>query len=164
MNVYNPPSKARSAPTKRRISARVRKAIKLRVEKGFPWDVCAERAGLACSSIYKAKQQPHVIKYLEEQKALYCKDIEALEDAHKARALEVARELLDDEENKAVRARMVEFLRGGKGQNAVNVQINNNIGQPQGYEFVPPNAQVIDITPADQTQDVVSKPSNERGD
>ena len=95
---------------------------------------------------------PHVKEWYAEEKAKYCQRISEMEDAHKARALEVGRDLLDNAKSEAVRARMVEFFRGEAKQNAVNVQINNNLQTVQGYEYVPPGVEIVTIREAENDQ------------
>lgn len=149
MNKPNTTIRAQPPSTKRRISAGIRKALTLRLEKAVTWAEAAEQSGMAQSSIYKAMTQDHVKEWYEEEKAKYCQRINEMEMAHKARALEVARELLDTSKSDTVRARMVEFFRGERAQNAVNVQINNSLPAPQGYEFIQPGAEVVTITSPD---------------
>lgn len=107
---------------------------------------------MAQSSVYKAMTLDHVKEWYNGEKAKYCQRIEELEGIHKARALEVARDLLDNSNSDAVKAKMVEFLRGGSKQNAVNVHINNNLAAPHGYEFVPPGVEIVTIRAADDAE------------
>lgn len=48
---------------------------------------------------------------------------------------------------------MVEFFRGERSGNAVNVQINNGLGGAKGYEYAHPNSEIVTIRGA---QDAVS--------
>tara|TARA_R110000868_G_scaffold237132_9_gene491617 strand:- start:27811 stop:28194 length:384 start_codon:yes stop_codon:yes gene_type:complete len=114
------------------------------VEEGKTWKECAERAGLSEAGIHKARLKQSVVDLLEQMKGQYVQRIESMEQVHKARALEVARELLEQSENKQVRARMVEFLRREPAGPAVAVQINNHGGG--GYEYVRPGATLVEIT------------------
>lgn len=117
-------------------------------------------AGMSEAGIYKARQAQHVQELYEELKGEYIQEVEALRAPHKARAFEVARQLMDGAKSEAVRMRAVEFLAGeGKG-NAVNVQINNNISGDRGYEYARPDQEIVVIrgagdtaTPAHQVQD-----------
>ena len=92
-------------------------------------------------------------------KEQYIQDVEEMENLHKARALEVARELLDESKSDSVKARMVEFLRGERAKNSVNValQVNNQV--VQGYEYVRPGQKLVEIqspgdsqSPTDDTE------------
>lgn len=72
---------------------------------------------------------------------------------YKARAFEVANELMQASKSDAVKARMVEFLAGeGKGmQLNVGVQVNNQ-APANGYEFVRPGQEIVTIRAAQDTQ------------
>lgn len=134
-----------------RISAKVRDTIALRVGHGLSWAEAAKRAGMSQAGIHKARTRPEVQAEIERQQAAYVADLEALKAPHKARALEVARYLLDNSKSDNVRARMVEFFRdeGPRGpQVVVNTQINAGV---KGYEYAPPGARIVDITPAQDT-------------
>ena len=141
------PAKASAKPAKRtykrRVSAKVRHALTIRVKEGKTWIDAARAAGLSEAGIHKARKQQHVQEEYERIKQDYVAQIEKLEAVHKARALEVARELLDQTENKQIRARMVEFLRREQPQAGPIVQINQQFNG--GYEFVPRGAKVVDI-------------------
>lgn len=69
---------------------------------------------------------------------------------------------MESASSEAVRMRAVEFFAGESKAAAVNVQINNEISR--GYEYIPPGAQVIDVTPssgpADSTTDA-SQPESQ---
>jgi len=133
----------RSPTMKRRISARVRDAVRLRVEKGYKCEDAARAAGLSSAGYYKAMNQPHVRAYAEALKMAYIERIQADKAILRAEALEVARDLLHNSPSDQVKARMVEFLAGeAKSGASVNVQINNNSG---GYEFVRPGQQIVEI-------------------
>ena len=107
---------------------------------------------MAQSSLFKAIKQPHVAALYIQMKDEYIQEVEALEATHKARALEVARELLDDGSTDTVKARMVEFFRGERGKPGVNVAVQVNNQAPQGYEYVRPGQEVVKIISAEDTQ------------
>lgn len=143
------PDSYRSPMLKRRISARVRDAVRLRVEKGYKCEDAARAAGLSSAGYYKAMNQPHVKAYAEAVKLAYVERIQADKAILRAEALEVARDLLHNSPSDQVKARMVEFLAGeAKSGPSVNVQINNNSG---GYEFVRPGQRVVEIEPEPDT-------------
>ena len=130
---------------KRRISAKVRKALQLRVREGLTWAEAAERAGLSEAGIYKARKQPHVQATYETMIAQQTKEVEELRRPLKAIALKEAKRLMTEAKSESVRARMVEFLAGERDKSpAVAVQINNNMGG-SGYEYVPPGASIVEI-------------------
>lgn len=135
------------APTAR-ISARLRKAIELRVRKGMKInDACAE-AGMTPSAWFKAMKRPAVQDYLQKVQEDYVKEAETLKSTLRTRAYEVARELMENAKSETVRARMVEFLLSdGKAPTvSVNVDARPFNG---GYEFVPKGHRLVEIIPPD---------------
>jgi len=159
------PHKDDTTPVKRRVSAAVREALNTRVREGKKWDDCAKAAGLSPSGLYKARKQQHVQILYEELKAQYIQDVEALKALHKPRAFEVARQLMDSAKSEAVKMRAVEFFAGERKGNAVNVAVSVNNHAASGYDYVPPGAQVIDITPQQPADDSTpDSPSSGEGD
>lgn len=143
------PNKARTNPAQRRISARVKEAVRLRVEKGYRCEDAARAAGLSPAGYWKAIKRPHVKEYMETLKASFIEGVERDRRALKAQALEVAADLLHNAKSEAVRARMVEFL-AGEAHKGPQTQVNVSVGaQARGYEYVPPGARVIDIRASD---------------
>lgn len=136
---------------KRRVSAKVRQALSLRLREALPWAECAERAGMSEAGLHKARNQPHVKALFKEMEGQYIQEVEALKAPHKARALEVARHLLDNSTSDTVKARMVEFFAGEPKGAGVNVAVQVNNHQPaDGYEYVRPG-QVVEIVDAVDT-------------
>ena len=138
---------------KRSISRRIHAALDLRVREAKAWDDCAKAAGLSPAGLYKARKRTEVQQLFEEKKAQYIQEVDDMKAPHKARAMEVARDLLDNSPSHAVRARMVEFLAGeSKGMNVnVGVQVNNQ-APANGYEFVRPGQEIVTIRAAQDTQ------------
>lgn len=131
------------APSPRvRISAKTRKAIALIATQGKTQRQAAKLAGMNESALSRALAQPHVKNALEQAKADYIAGVQAIRTVHKARAIEVAAELMDNAKSESVRMRAVEFFAGEMRGPAVQVTVNT--GQ-KGYEYVPPNARVIEI-------------------
>ncbi|WP_188477278.1 hypothetical protein [Primorskyibacter flagellatus] len=112
------------------------------------WDDAAKAAGLSPAGVYKARLRDEVKARLLEIQSEYVQEVEALKAPHKARALEVGRELMDTAKSEAVRARMVEFFAGERSGPTVNVQINNNNSGPRGYEYARPGQEVVTLRPA----------------
>lgn len=100
---------------------------------------------MAESSLFKAIKQPHVKALMAQIKDEFIQEVAEMRAPYKAQALEVARELLHSSKSDAVRARMVEFLAGEPKGNAVNVAVQVNNQAPQGYEFVRPGQQLVEI-------------------
>lgn len=105
------------------------------------------------SGIHKARLSPRTQAFEAEERGRYLREVEELRVPLKARALEVARDLLENSTSDIVRARMVEFLHGESKKDvpAVAVQINNMAGT--GYEFVPPGHAVVKVQPTLENQD-----------
>lgn len=99
--------------------------------------------GLAEATWHKNVKRPHVQKALEDEKEKFIREIEALAERHKARALEVAAHLLENAESEAVRARMVEFFRG-ESKAVPSVTINNTVNSG-GYEYARPGQRIVEI-------------------
>lgn len=130
----------------RAISRKVRAALSYRVRDLLPWDDCARAAGLSPAGLYKARLRKEVQQLLEEIKGEYVQEVEAMRAPYKARAFEVARELMEASKSDAVKARMVEFLAGESKGNSVNVAVQvNNAPAAQGYEYAHPSQEVVTI-------------------
>lgn len=139
-----------------RISTAMRKAVQLYVIKGNTIAEACAAAGLAEATWHKNMKRPHVVQLLENTKAEYIQQVETLKARHKARAYEVAVELLEGANSEAVKARMVEFLAGGS-KPSTSVTINNSINS-SGYEYAPKGARIVeiegeaqDVTPDDES-------------
>lgn len=88
-------------------------------------------------------KQPHVQEAMQAAKAAYIARSTEKRELLKAYAIEVAEQLLADDQPAQVRARMVEFLAGEpKPSASVAVQVNVDRG---GYEYARPGAQVVEI-------------------
>ncbi|MBY6163423.1 hypothetical protein KUV73_21260 [Mameliella alba] len=139
---------------KPRISAKLRKAIELRIRRGMTISAACEAAGISCAGWHKAMKRAAVRDYLEAEAARYIGETERLRVTAKARALEVALDLMENAKSETVRARMAEFLasEGKAPQVAVHVDARPQTG---GYEYVPPGSQVVEVkaqrsTPTDE--------------
>tara|TARA_R110000851_G_scaffold308778_1_gene467882 strand:+ start:19316 stop:19774 length:459 start_codon:yes stop_codon:yes gene_type:complete len=137
-------------PIKRRaISRKVRAALSYRVRDLLPWDDCARAAGLSPAGLYKARLKEEVKQLLEEIKGEYVQEVEKMRAPYKARAFEVANELMQASKSDAVKARMVEFLAGESKGNNVNVAVQvNNAPAAQGYEYADPRQEVVTLRAA----------------
>jgi AraC-like DNA-binding protein len=104
-------SHIRALPAPRpRISRKVRDAVRVRVEEGLSIAAAAERAGMSRNGLAKALKRPAVQDLLRETQEAFIRETEALRATYKARALEVALELMHTAKSESVRARMAEFL------------------------------------------------------
>lgn len=148
------PAQEPATPKKRgpkpRISAKMKIALTKRIENGLSWRECASVAGLSEQAIYKAIATPHVKVFMKELEALVSNDIEITRRSNKLRAYQAGRELLDQEDDKRIKAKMVELFtgEGRKGQQInVNQAVNVEANIGGGYEFVRPGQRIVDITP-----------------
>lgn len=135
-------------PKKLRMSAKLRNAIDLRVTKGLTIkDACIE-AGMSEAGFHKAMKRPAVRDHLQEVRNRFISEVDGRSAIYKARAYEVAAELMESATSEAVRMRAVEFLvNGGKPGNSVNVHVD---ARPMGYEYVRPGQQLVEIQSEDE--------------
>ena len=80
---------------KPRISEKVRRAVDLRVRRGLSIADAAAEVGLSRNGLAKALKRPPVSELVAETQAKLVRDVEALRAVARARALEVARDLLE---------------------------------------------------------------------
>jgi predicted DNA-binding protein (UPF0251 family) len=137
------------SPLSRKVgmAAKVRSAIALIVSEGLTQRQAAGRVGMNERSLSRALKRPAVAQHLEEQKALFLQEVDALKGQAKRIAIMEGLRLMRESPSDQVRARMVEFFAGEAGKAPL---VNVNIGaKSSGYEYIPPGSQVIDITPTD---------------
>lgn len=149
-----------ATPAKRRVSAKVREALRLRVEEGLTWAESAERAQMSEAGIHKARKQPHVQLMFEEIKAQFIQDVEQMRAPYKAQAFEVAKDLMRNAKSEATKMRAVEFLAGESKKGGVNVAVQVNNHAPKGYEYVRPGQQVVEIIGGSDTTSSDKSPSD----
>ena len=97
-------------------------------------------------------KRPAVQIELELTELAFIQTVERRRKGYRARAIEVAAELMERGTSEAVRMRAVEFFAGETKQSGVAVQVN--VGPNAGYTYSRPdnlseagNGQAIDITP-----------------
>ena len=138
---------------RRRVGTKFKKTVKFRIEKGLTWQQACTLSGYGLSAFYKALAQPHCTAYYEREKGKYISDMEGTLAIHKAHSIKVARDLLDDKDKPAQRAKMVEFLRGEGRKSQTNQQVQVNIGTDSNsggrYAFARPGQKVVEITVGD---------------
>lgn len=131
---------------KARISAKVRKAVEIRVRQGASIAAAASDAGMSRNGFAKALLRPAVQELLRKTQEAYVIEVEASRAVYQARAFEIALELMTNAKSEAVRARMAEFLAtGGKGGSSVNVHVDACQMPMAGYEYVRPGQKIVDI-------------------
>ena len=151
-NTHKTPTRAQPPLPKRRIPPAIRLAIDTYITTGVSKTEAAAQAGISAGHLYNYEMRPHVKEYAEQKKAAFIQSVEAMRPAYRAHAFEVARDLMQSSSSDSVKMRAVEFLAGESKQNAVNVQINNNLAAPHGYEFVPPGVEIVTIRAADDAE------------
>lgn len=139
--------------TQHRVSAKVRRALQLRLDKGLAWRDCARLAGISEQGLHKARGTEKVKAYWHHLESLHDQDLAWISKANKLRAHEVTREVLDDEKDNRIRLKAVELVTGGSRQSPqINVQNNVHNNVSGRYSYVRPGQQMVDITPAEDQQ------------
>lgn len=129
-----------------RLSAKLRAAIEAHVTKGLTILEACKEAGMSTAGFHKAMKRPAVRDYLETVQRRFVTGTEANRALYKARAFEVALDLMLNAKSEAIRARMCEFLAGDGKVSPVAVHIDARPDRG-GYEFVRPGQRIVDIEP-----------------
>lgn len=131
---------------KPRISAKIRAAVECRVREGLTIQAAAEKAGLSRNGFAKALKRPAVLDLMDATQRKFIADVDGRRALLRARAYEVAAELLEKTTSESVKVRLIEFLCGdGKApQVAVHVDARQE-HRPAGYEYVRPGQKVVVI-------------------
>ena len=130
-------------PSAPRISSRLRQAIELHVREGRSITEACAAAGVSRQGFHKAMKRHAVRDLLEDEQRRFVLESEARRTLYKARALEVALDLMLNAKSEAVRARMAEFLAADGKVSPVSVHIDARQGS--GYEYVPPGQKLVEI-------------------
>lgn len=120
-----------------RLSQKLREAIRLTVVDGLSIVAACERAGMSRQGFHKAMKRPDVRDHLQEVQRQFVSDADAKRAYLKARAFEVALDLMMNSKNEAIRARMVEFLASDAKVSPVAVHIDARQVQG-GYAYKRP--------------------------
>jgi hypothetical protein len=124
-----------TTPQAVRHSPKLRLAIKLRVEQGIViTDACA-RAGISEAGWHKAMARPAVRDLYEQTQLQFVQTIDRRREGYKARAIEVAADIMERGLSEASRMKAVEFLAGEGRQPLVNVSINRHAEPASGYSY-----------------------------
>lgn len=138
---------------KGRIAPALRRAMALRVEKNLTiGDACA-LAGYSESGWHLAMKRPHVAKALEDMRAAYIAKVQGKRDYLKARAYEIAEELMEKAENPQDKWKAVEFFTREASKSGPSVTVN--VESP-AYAYIRPGERMVDVTPSDDNRDVQS--------
>lgn len=130
-----------------RISRKVNLALDALTQGAKTQRQAAEIANMHETTLCKALRKPHVIAAFNHKKKDVMGQATVLREVGRARAIQVAIDLLENAQSDAVRARMVEFLASEARSDAPVVQVNVASG---GYEYkrpTDPASAAIDVTP-----------------
>lgn len=128
-----------------RISAKVRRALELRVREGQTIRAAAQGAGMSEQGFHKALKRPAVRDLMQRMQERFVTEVEASRALFKARAFEVAFDLMMNAKSETVRARMCEFL-ATDGKPGTSVSVHVDASQTfRGYEYVRPGARIVEI-------------------
>jgi hypothetical protein len=145
-------------PAQLRIGKPMRLAFKLRVEEGLTIKEACARAGVSEAGWHKAMTKPAARDLYERIELQFIQTIERRRATYKARAIEVAADLMERGQSEAVRMRAVEFFAGESKQALVNITLPGTEPPATGYRYTRPDrgasdsqsgaddAQVIDGT------------------
>jgi NADH:ubiquinone oxidoreductase subunit D len=135
-----------------RLSSKLRAAIEATVTKGTTIVDACKVAGMSTQGYHKAMKRAAVRDYLETVQRRFVADTQANRALYKARAFEVALDLMLNAKSEAIRARMCEFLAGDAKVSPVSVHIDAR-QERGGYEFVRPGQQLVDIVSSADDRD-----------
>lgn len=132
-----------------RLSLKLRAAIEANVTKGQTIVQACQEAGMSTQGYHKAMKRAAVRDYLETVQRRFVIGTEANRALYKARAFEVALDLMLNAKSEAIRARMCEFLAGDGKVSPVSVHIDAR-QERRGYEFVRPGQRIVEIEPGSE--------------
>lgn len=127
-----------------RISSKLREAIRLRVEEGLSIAEATEKAGISRAGWHKAMKRPEVRDLFAEVQASFVASADAKRALYRARALEVALDLMLNAKSESIRARMCEFLAADAKVSPVAVHVDARTIQPAGGYYYPRPDEVRD--------------------
>ena len=130
---------------KGRLSAKLRKAIELHYFHGLTVLKSCEEAGMSTAGYYKAVKRQVVQDFVAKIRLDLVDTIERRSAAARVMAIDVAVDLMQNAKSETVRARMAEFLASEGKTPQVAVHVDARTSAPQGYEFVRPGQQIVDI-------------------
>lgn len=132
-------------PRPSRISPRVRAAVGFRVRENLSIANAAEKAGLSRNGFAKALKRTVVQDLIRDEQERMAQDVNHLRAVARHRALEVAREILENGSENA-KLRVIDlFLREGKAATEVNVSVDARQTDRGGYEYVRPGQRLVEV-------------------
>lgn len=133
-----------------RLSTKLRAAIEARVTGGLSIVEACTKAGLSPQGWHKAMKRPSVRDHLEAVQRRFVAESDAKRALYRARAFEVALDLLLNAKSEAIRARMAEFLASDGKAAQVAVHVDARTVDRGGYEFVRPGQKIVELTGEEQ--------------
>lgn len=133
-------------PRPSRLSAKLRAAIDVRVTEGLSIVESCAKAGLSPQGWHKAMKRPAVRNHLEVVQRRFVAESDAKRALYRARAFEVALDLMLTAKSEAIRARMAEFLASDGKAPQVAVHVDARAVERGGYEFVRPGQKLVELT------------------
>ena len=128
-----------------RLSAKLRRAIDLRVRKGLSIAKACEEAGLSTAGWHKAMKRPAVQVHLQKVQEAFVAEVEGRRAYLRARAFEVALDLMENAESETVRARMCEFFASDAKVSPVSVHVDARTIEAPAYAYVRPGEKLVDV-------------------
>lgn len=133
-------------PRPTRLSIKLRTAIDVRVTEGLSIVESCAKAGLSPQGWHKAMKRPSVREHLEAVQRRFVAESDAKRALYRARAFDVALDLLLNAKSEAIRARMAEFLASDGKAPQVAVHVDARTVDRGGYEFVRPGQKIVELT------------------
>lgn len=95
-----------------------------------------------------------VADLLSQTQTRFVAEVNSERALHRARALDVAMEIRNsDKTEDRIKVKLIEILSKGGKAPAVSVHVEASTTHHGGYEFVPPNARVVEIKGGDAEPD-----------
>lgn len=155
------PQKGGAAPrqgaSSARIAPKLRAAMKLRIEQGLTIKAACEQAGYSEAGWHLAMKRPAVLAAYEQAELAFIQTVERRRKGYKARAIEVAAELMERGQSEQVRMRAVEFFAGETKQPLVNITVPAAQEPATGYRYKRPGEASTDRTSGVEDAQVIDE-------
>lgn len=137
-------------PRPTRVSSKLRCALVLMARQGLSQTEAAKQAGMSRQGLAKALGRAVVRDLLEVEKARFIAEADGMRAWAKARAIEVALDLMMTAKSEAVRARMCEFLASDARAPSVAIHVDARQAAPAtGYTYERPGAPITEAAVAE---------------
>jgi hypothetical protein len=132
------------APSARH-SAALKRAIDIRIRTGASIAEACREAGLSMAGCHKAMKRPAVREHLQKMQSALVAEVEGQRVWARARAIEVAVNLIENAKSEAIRARMREFLAADAKAIPIVVHVDARTFDPPGYIYRRPGERLVDL-------------------